>query len=373
MSSMRQMAHALMANSSSSIDYRAIMRTSQIVVGALIGLVLVSVPVRAQKVGTSSMQFLKVMPTPRATAMGDAYVSLARGADAAFWNPAGLSTVEGFEMSSTYTSWLFDTRQVAVTSGLSFGEMGVVAMQLQFVDYGIMDETRPDAIDLVIGPNGDQFFNPGLNGRSFRPFAYLLGLSYARSFTDRFAAGVSVKYVMESLWSDPVYTDINPTTGRIDQYKTYADVLLFDFGMTYNTGFRSVRIGVAVQNFGPQVTFASNAYPAPLAFRIGVSGDVIGPDALLVLDDVHRLTLAYDLFQPNDYQQQMHVGAEYSVAELISLRIGYKVDYDSEGLTYGAGLQTALSDTPISLDYSYGAMGAYLTSVHRLGLGVRFR
>ncbi|MEI6053715.1 MAG: hypothetical protein WCQ44_13500, partial [Opitutaceae bacterium] len=41
-----------------------------------------------QKVGTTSLQFLKVMPTARATAMGDAFGSLASGADASFWNPA---------------------------------------------------------------------------------------------------------------------------------------------------------------------------------------------------------------------------------------------------------------------------------------------
>ncbi len=35
--------------------------------------------VTAQKVGTSSLQFLKVMPTARATAMGDAFVTLASG------------------------------------------------------------------------------------------------------------------------------------------------------------------------------------------------------------------------------------------------------------------------------------------------------
>jgi hypothetical protein len=347
------------------------MTTGKTIVAALLGCIALSVPASGQKVGTSSLQFLKVMPTARATAMGDAYVSMARGADAAFWNPAGLSTVEGLDISSTLTSWLFDTRQVAITTGLSLGDLGVVAMQFQFVDYGIVDEARPDAIDLVVGPDGEQFFNPGLNGRSFRPFAYLLGGSFARAFTDRFSAGVSVKYVMESLWSDPVFTDVNPTTGKVDQYKTYADVVLFDFGMTYNTGYRSVRIGVAVQNFGSQVTFASNAYPAPLAFRIGVSGDAVGPDALLINDDVHRLTLAYDLFQPNDYQQQMHLGAEYAVADVVALRVGYKVDYDTEGMTYGAGLHATIAGTPMSLDYSFGSMGPYLTSVHRMSLGVR--
>jgi hypothetical protein len=88
---------------------------------------------------------------------------------------------------------------------------------------------------------------------------------------------------------------------------------------------------------------------------------------------MHRLTLAYDLFQPNDYKQQMHTGAEYSFSELIALRVGYKVDYNSEGLTFGCGLHTDLSGWPMSFDYSYGKMSEYLNNVHRISLGVQFR
>jgi len=35
------------------------------------------------------------MPCARATAMGDAYSVIASGADAVFWNPAGLASIEG--------------------------------------------------------------------------------------------------------------------------------------------------------------------------------------------------------------------------------------------------------------------------------------
>src|SRR3990172_5378904 len=64
--------------------------------------------VSGQKVGTTSLQFLKVMPTARATAMGDAFSSLASGADAVFWNPAGMMKSGQVEVVSTLTLWLFD-------------------------------------------------------------------------------------------------------------------------------------------------------------------------------------------------------------------------------------------------------------------------
>jgi hypothetical protein len=191
--------------------------------------------------------------------------------------------------------------------------------------------------------------------------------------TDKFSVGGTVKYAMESLWTDQVITTVNSITGEETSYKTYADVVLFDFGMHYNTGFRSVQIGVSAQNFGPQVTFASKGHPAPLAFRLGLSANIFGKVGLLFQDNMNRLTLAYDLFQPNDYLQQMHVGAEYSFSEMVALRVGYKVDYDSEGLTYGGGICVDLSGWPVSVDYSYGKLSEFLNNVHRISLGVQFK
>lgn len=328
---------------------------------------------QAQKVGTSSLQFLKVMPTARATAMGDAYVSLASGADATFWNPAGLTNLQNHEMTSTLTMWLFDTKQIALAYGLPMGDWGTLGFQFQYVDFGSIEETRADAVDLVVPANGAPFFNAGLTGRSFTPYSYLVGLSYAKAFTDKFSAAVTAKYAMESLWSDQAITVVNSVTGEVTSYKTYADVILFDFGMLYKTGFRSVQIGVSAQNFGPQVKFADAAHPAPLAFRLGVSANLFGPDALLFQDEMNRLTVAYDLFQPNDYRQQMHVGAEYAFSELLTLRAGYKYDYDSEGLTFGGGLHTDLAGWAVRFDYSFGRMNEFLNSVHRISLGVQFR
>ena len=327
----------------------------------------------AQKVGTTSLQYLKVMPTARATAMGDAYVSLARGADATFWNPAGLAKIESQEITSTYTSWIFDTQLLALAYDVPLGSLGNLGAQFQYVDYGTIKETRTETIDLVIGPSGEKIFNPGLTGRSFAPYSYLVGLSYAKAITDKFSAGATLKYATESLWADQVITSVNSATGEASNYKTYTNVLLFDFGMIYNTGFRSVQIGISVQNFGPQVTFAKRSYPAPLAMRVGVSANVIGSEALLVKDETSQLTMAYDLFQPNDYDQQMHMGAEYSFADAIALRVGYKVGYDSEGLTFGGGVHTSLSGFAISFDYSYGKMDEFLNNVHRISLGVQFK
>ncbi len=325
--------------------------------------------VTAQKVGTSSLQFLKVMPTARATAMGDAFVTLASGADAVFWNPAGLASAQSHQLSTTLTLWLFDTYQSALGYALPLGDAGTLGFQFQFVSYGAIEETRVDQLQFV-GTPGNLVYNPGLTGSTFTPTTFLAGVSFARQLTANFSTGVNIKFVYESLYGASSFTVVNPSTGAQETYNTSANVVLFDFGMLYETGYRSIRIGASVQNFGGQVKFAQEGYPAPLAFRLGTAADMIGPSALLMPDDVHRLTVAFDLFQPNDYAQQMHMGLEYSFQEIFALRAGYKANYDNDGLNFGAGVKLALGDVGLGFDYSYGAMGDYLGSVHRISLGV---
>ncbi|NUN71380.1 MAG: PorV/PorQ family protein [Bacteroidetes bacterium] len=330
-------------------------------------------PLYGQKVGTSSLQFLKVTPTARASAMGDAYSTLAAGSDAVFWNPAGLAVGEQIEVTGTHILWLFDTRQSTLAGSFPLADLGgTVGLHLQYVDYGSIDVTRTDQLAFV-GSGPDIHYNPGLTGETFSPSSYVLGISYAQRMTDRFTAGITAKYIRESLWNSATIVLINPTTGAKEEVNTFASLFLFDFGMQYNTGYRSVRIGVSIQNFGEQVKFAKEAFPAPLMFRIGTAADLIGPDALLGASESNRITFAYDLFQPNDYAQQMHLGTEYAFDEAFFVRAGYKVYYDNDSFTAGAGIRQTFTGFPLSIDYSYGAMGDYLPSVHRLSVGVQFK
>ena len=147
--------------------------------------------------------------------------------------------------------------------------------------------------------------------------------------------------------------------------------MLFDFGIHYNTGYRSVEIGASVQNFGANVTYAKESNPVPLLFRWGIAGNLIGKESLFGQDDVNRIGVAFDLFQPNDYAQQEHIGIEYEYAEIFSLRAGYKFNYDFEGLTLGGGIRQPLGAFTLSLDYSYSSIGTYLGNAHRISLGVR--
>ncbi|MGH7597365.1 MAG: PorV/PorQ family protein [bacterium] len=318
----------------------------------------------AQKVGSTSMQFLKVMPSARATALGEAYAVWATGAEAVFWNPAGLARLDNMEFSTTYINWLFDAQQGALAYALAIRGFGAIGVQVQYVDFGEFEETTNER-PYISDPD-----NPGLTGRTFKPFSYLVGISYARDLTDKFSVGLGMKYAHESLFDGQKVTAM-VRQGVREEVDTWANGLLFDFGIRYNTGYRSIHIGSAVQNFGADVKYAKESNPVPLLFRFGIGTDVIGSNGLLHSgSENNRLSAAFDIFHPNDYAQQMHVGVEYEFASSFALRGGYKFNYDFDGLTLGAGVKHALEGVRLSADYSYGAMGTYLGNVQRISLGI---
>lgn len=327
-----------------------------------------TVNIIAQKVGTSSFQFLKVMPTARATAMADAYSSVSWGADAMFWNPSGLTGVENQEIISNMIFWIFNSKQTSLGYAVNLGEWGVAGANFQYVDYGLFEETSANPAYSYFNPDGS--YNPGLTGRTFSPMAWVIGINFAKELTDKFSTGVGIKYAYESLYNGSDVTVVDPVKGA-ETYKTKTGVILFDFGIHYNTAFHSVQLGASVQNFGEQIKFAKESYPAPMNFRIGLSGNLIGKESLLLIDDVNRITMAYDIMQPNDYAQQMHFGLEYSFYERIALRAGYKLNYDVDRFTFGGGVNTSFAGFKFIFDYSFAQMGEYLGNVHRISLGVK--
>lgn len=341
------------------------MRKTTSYVLPLVAILLFSQIAFAQKVGSTSMQFLKVMPCARATALGDAYSVLASGAEAVFWNPAGIVFVQQHEISLTYLKWIFDTQQGALSFATSLGSFGAVGVQLQYVDFGEIEEA------LWTSPYKDDITYPGLTGRTFRPFSYLVGLSYGFQLTEKFSTGITVKYAHESLYNGQTVRAVTSQGETLDA-ETWANGLMFDFGLQYITGYRTIRLAASVQNFGPSVKYASESNSIPLALRCGVAADLIGNDALLATSENSRLGLAYDLFQPNDYEQQMHMGLEYEFSEMVALRVGYKFNYDADGFTAGAGVKHTFGAMKLSFDYSFGSLSYNLGNVHRISLGVGF-
>ena len=188
-------------------------------------------------------------------------------------------------------------------------------------------------------------------GNTFSPNSMVFGLSYAKSLTDKFSFGLTAKFAREDL--------IAQNTSSI----------IFDGGLLYSTGLKSLMLGAMLRNFGPEIKYFNEGYPLPQAFSIGVSGYLIGPDnAFLSNSSSQKLLLAYDLAQTRDHSQQQHIGAEYAFSDFLMIRSGYKINFDEEGLTLGFGLKFS----KMQFDYAYNDFGSFLGSVQRVSLNFSF-
>jgi len=294
-----------------------------------------------------------------------------------FWNPAGISNIENAEFFAGYTSWPADINlySVAVAKRTELPMVGenTLALSGTVLNTGLMNRTTE------YDPDGDY-------SGSFAFEDYAFGLTMGKYLTDKFSFGATVKYVHEAIadW------DVN----------TWA----VDIGTFYETGFKSVRIGMAIMNFGPDVRFevdddgdgtidedpadgvqddddngdgvvdgfdldgediVQKDVPLPLTFRVGLAMDVYQTES-------SKATLVAELAHPSDNVERYQLGGEYWFAEMLAVRAGYKINMDEGGFTAGAGLALPFSESrKFCIDYAYNDLGR-LSSVHRLSTNLIF-
>ncbi len=299
-----------------------------------------------QNQGTSSVQFLKIIPSAKIMSMGEAGSAITNNAEAAFLNPAGLAYVKNLDVSFFTVDWILDTKINAASVAYALGTIGTIGLNFINVDYGSFEETTVENLGFV----GSEY-NPGLTGRTFTAGATLIGLSYARSLTTYFSFGITANYIEEDLFLEKMKT----TT--------------FNFGMTYYSDFKSLKLGIALRNMGPKVVYVEEENTIPQTIIIGFSGFLISNDeSLITTSENHTVSFAVDLIQARDDISHYHLGFDYGINNLLHLRAGYKLDYDSEGLTLGFGVAFKFAN----LDYSFNDLGDYWEPAHRFTIGLSF-
>ena len=331
----------------------------------LLGLAAAPASAVFTKIGMAGLPFLKI-GVGRSTGMGDAFVAVADDASAAYWNPAGLALVGQRQVIVSHIDWLADITHeygVAVfpTRAGSFA-VGVTALSL-----GEFEETTIE--------------NYQGTGRFFSGTDLALGLSYARMITEKLSFGLTAKFVSEKIW------DVGCAG------------MAFDFGVHYNTGWRNLRLAMAIVNFGPDlhysgsqlnvihdpdwewpwsrepitVAMVTETFPLPVIFRFGVAYDFFRNDRSYLIG-------AVDLNHFNDVNEKVNIGFEYNY-QPIYLRAGYILNTDTDyandigwvtGLSGGVGFKVKpTSAFGLRLDYNLRHMGR-LDLSHRVTLGVDF-
>src|ERR1044072_5856928 len=196
-----------------------------------------------EKVGTCGGQFLKIGVGARGAGMGGAFVAMADDATAVFWNAAGIARVdpEKSQLSMNHANWPAD---------LSFDQVGYV-----FHMKKIPGAFAVHARALTMQPMEETTaFQPFGTGETFDAGMLAAGVTYARSFTDKFSAGLTANMIHTGL------ADLSQQTFSVD------------LGTLYDVGAAGMKIGMAIQNIGSQGEVIAREGGGPSVFRGGGGG-----------------------------------------------------------------------------------------------------
>lgn len=337
------------------------------IVAVALGLLLgVAVPHAAAQQGTdqeklaqTGMKFLSISADPRAAGMANAMTAMEGGASMLFYNPAGMARLETqADLMLGQTGWIadIDYNFGSVAYRPFGGRFGVIGLSLVFADYGDLQET-------IRADNEQGFIDLG----TFSPQAWSVGLGYARAITDRFSVGGQVKYANMDLGSSVMEM---PAEGELNRQGNEQGTAAFDFGILYNTGFRSLNFAVSARNFAPEVTFEEESFQLPLTLQIGVAMDVLD-FTRFGASDLHSLVVSVDAENPRDFAEQIKIGGEYTFYNALSLRAGYVFPTDEEGISLGGGVRQEFAGIGFGADYAYTSFGVF-SGVQRIALRLSF-
>lgn len=295
-----------------------------------------------RKVGTAGAQFLKIGAGARAIGMGEAFVAVADDASTIWWNPAGVARITSngeSHLTLNHSTWPADISHDFFGYAFTYhGLPGAYAFSSTVLQ---MD---PIPIRTEYSPQG--------TGENFDAGSFNLSATWAKNLIDRFSFGVSAKYVHLGL------EDEN------------ADGFVVDFGTLYFTDYKTIRIGMAIQNLGPSISFIDESFPMPTMFKVGSAMEMYASDD-------HNVLLAVQFDHPADNAERASVGTEYTLKTFepnvsLQLRTGYRFNRDEERGTAGFGVEFPTgSASRMRIDYAWSQMN-FFDDTHKFSVELRF-
>ena len=299
-----------------------------------------------KKLAQTGFQFLSVVSDARASAMAEAMTSLETGSSALFFNPAGMANLSGLvDITASDNQWIADIRHNTFCVALSpaNGEYGVIGFSLQTVDYGDFYGTRVDKTT-ELGYVDTEIFSLT---------AMAAGVGYAKRLTDRFSVGGQVRYVEQDLGNSVIPVISTELDTSESEVGNSLSPLAFDFGTQFKTGFKSLVFGMSVRNFSKEIKYVEEGFQLPLVFNLGISMNVLDFFEGSGLDQA--LIVSLDASHYRSHPEQIKVGVDYRLMNLLSLRGGYISNNDESGLSFGVGV----TKYGLGLDYSYTPFGVF--------------
>lgn len=294
------------------------------------------------KVGTAGAQELRLPVGSYSTSLGGAMIANVQGAEALYWNPAGVAQMEGSQAMFSRMEYIADINLSYFGICTNLGDFGSLGLSAKVLDIGDIPVTTEES------PEG--------TGENFSPSFTVLGLTYSRQMTDRVSFGATMMYLSESIMRERAHG------------------LAFDFGFQYIPGWRGLKLGFVMKNYGPAMRFdgpdfeyqlipteddpqaanktmrtQSAEFELPSSIQFGTSYELLDQGD-------NRATLVGNFQNNNFSQDEYRGGIEYSYREMLFLRGGYKGSTQNDylfGPSFGFGLKFNLGQTKVDFDYSY--------------------
>ncbi|MEQ9186271.1 MAG: PorV/PorQ family protein [Cryomorphaceae bacterium] len=299
-----------------------------------------------QRVGVSTLTFLKNDNSARSMALGGANLTLSADGMATSHNTALLSQTNGIHIAVSdliigagmHQGWL--SASVPLKSSSS-----AVGVNLNYLSSGAM-KVRTE-------------FMPQGTGEYFYANQLSAGLAFSKMLSDRFSFGANLKMIHERL------AQFTNTTAAVD------------LGFLYTTDVKDLKFGIVVQNFGGnsilrdgnisesynRQNVSLDQFSVPTIFRLGASFKPIE------LED-QSVMFAMQLEHPNDNSENIRLGVEYEYMRTVFVRLGYKLNVAGENLpTLGIGYKTRLGRNTVNVNYAVNPT-LYLGTLHLFGLDV---
>jgi hypothetical protein len=323
--------------------------------------------------GTTSAEFLLFGAGARGTALGDAFAAVANDISSLYYNPGAVALISRpGAMVSTY-DYVAETKYS--WGGIAFPfSGGSRSFGLQVGTFGF--DNQP--VYTVDQPDG--------TGAVYSVSQTFAGATFAQNFSDRFAAGITTKFVFDQLG------EVNGTAFAVD------------FGTSFHAMLSNhpIKLAFVVANLGTDLKYSGDAlkvdsprqpadptqeqppelpqpaelktkgFALPTVFKVALAYD-------LLTGDQSRLTVMGDFNQANNNRAGFAGGTEWQMNKLggsnfgVALRGSYTYqpannitvdqttalndEQDLQGLAFGGGLMYATEALDLGFDYAYKYMG----------------
>jgi hypothetical protein len=330
------------------------------------------------RVGSAGATQLLINPWSRSVAMADAGVACVTGLEGAFLNLGGLAMLNKTEIVGVHSN-MFGKDGVSVNSlgfGQKVGESSVIGLTYTGFNFGEIPVTTVD--------------NPEGTGTFFSPRYTLLGLAYARTFSNSIYGGLKINIINESIAN------------------AKATGVAFDAGIKYVTGEKDqIKFGINLKNVGPPMAYSGDGFAVTSTFTAPTpENDFISTtenrSARFEIPSQVNIAFSYDFlfketgkltvagcFTSNSFSKDNYrLGLEYTHTikkAVFGLRAGYNYEkgiFNSEdrttaftGPAAGASVdfgKDSKAGTLIGVDYTFRP-AAYLASTHTIGIRVTIK